>query len=192
MENKSHKYISVAYKMYVDDNGEKTLQEVADEARPYRFVSGLGYTLDALEQALAGLAEGETFAFTIAKDKAFGDYDDQLVVELPREQFEMDGKLGVELGQVVPLRDEAGNIYNATVDEIRNDVLVLDMNHPYAGLDLTFEGKVLVSHEATDKELNDYLNQMTGGSCGCGHCGDGGCSDGCCSSDHHHGCDCGH
>ncbi len=192
MENKSHKYISVAYKMYVDDNGEKTLQEVADEARPYRFVSGLGYTLEALEQALVDVAEGGTFAFTIGKDKAFGDYDEQLVVELPRAQFENDGKLVVELGQVVPLRDEGDNIYNATVDEIRDDVLVLDMNHPYAGLDLTFEGKVLVSHEATNEELNAYLNQMTGGGCGCGHCGGDGCGDGGCSSDHHHGCNCGH
>ena len=192
MENKSHKYISVAYKMYVDDNGEKTLQEVADEARPYRFVSGLGYTLEALEQALVDVAEGGTFAFTIGKDKAFGDYDEQLVVELPRAQFENDGKLVVELGQVVPLRDEGGNIYNATVDEIHDDVLVLDMNHPYAGLDLTFEGKVLVSHEATNEELNAYLNQMTGGGCGCGHCGGDGCGDGGCSSDHHHGCNCGH
>lgn len=195
MENKSHKYISMTYKMYVMEDGEKTLKDSAVEAHPYTFVSGLGYTIDALEQAVVDLKEGETFEVTIPKEKAFGDYMDDQVVELDRKQFEFEGKLAVSLGEVVPLRDAQGNIFNATVDEIQDNVVVLDMNHPFAGYDLMFEGKIIASHEATEKELNDYLNAMTGGGCGCGcgDCGDGHCgSGGCDSHEGHDGCGCGH
>lgn len=192
MENKSHKCIAVTYNMYVTEDGEKVVKDVADASNPYRFISGFGSTLDALENALVELNEGDDFEVVISKDDAFGDYNDELVIELPKEQFEFDGKLAVELGQVVPLRDEHGNIYNATVQEVKDDVLVLDMNHPFAGYDLIFEGKLLGSHEATEKELNDYLNHMTGNGCGCGHCGGDDCDDGCCSSGGHSDCCCGH
>ena len=46
MENKSHRLIAVDYEMYVDDDGQLELKEVTSAGRPFRFVSGLGYTLD--------------------------------------------------------------------------------------------------------------------------------------------------
>ena len=146
----------------------------------------MGYTLDALENALIGLSEGDDFEVRIPKGDAFGEYDDQAVVKLPKSQFVDNGKVTVNVGQVVGLHDREGNVYNATVEEIGADEVTLDLNHPYAGYDLVFKGRVITSHEASEAELNEYLNQMTGGGCGCGHCG-GGCDDGCCSDGH-----CGH
>lgn len=191
MENKSHKYISIIYKMYVMEDGKKVLKDTAEENHPYIFISGMGYTIDALENALVNLNEGDVFNLTIGKDDAFGDYDDNHVIELDKKQFVINGKINISEGEVVPLRDGEGNIFNATVQEIKDDVVVLDMNHPFAGVDLIFEGKVLTIHEATNKELNDYLNAMTGGGCGCscGDCG-GGCDDRC--GDSHCGGGCGH
>lgn len=190
MENKSHRLIAVDYEMYVDDDGQLELKEVTSAGRPFRFVSGLGYTLDALENALIGLSEGDDFEVRIPKGDAFGEYDDQAVVKLPKSQFVDNGKVTVNVGQVVGLHDQEGNVYNATVEEIGVSEVTLDLNHPYAGYDLVFKGRVITSHEASEAELNEYLNQMTGGGCGCGHCG-GGCDDGCCS-DGHQGCGCGH
>lgn len=191
MEKKSHKYISIVYKMYIMEDGVKVLKDTAEADRPYTFISGMGYTIDALENVLVGLNEGDTFETTISKENAFGEYDENHVVELAKEQFVVNGELQVSPGEVVPLRDGTGQIFNATVQEIKDKVVVLDLNHPFAGADLIFEGKVLVSHEATTEELNEYLNAMTGGGCGCG-CGDcgGGCDDGC--GDSHCGCGCGH
>lgn len=186
MENKSHKYISIVYKMYVMEDGEKKLKDTAEKEHPYTFISGMGYTIDALENELVNLKTGDTFNLEIPKDKAFGDYDEEHVIELDRKQFEFEGKLAVSLDEVVPLRDGQGNIFNATVNEIKDDVIVLDLNHPFAGCDLIFEGEVLESHEATNKEINDYINAMSGG-CGCGDCGSS-CGDGDCGDGH---CGCG-
>ncbi len=188
MESKQHKFISVTYEMSVIEDGKKVVKDSADESNPYELVSGLGHTLPALEEALVKLGVGDTFEVTVPMDQAFGEHDDDLVVELARGQFEINGKLNVELGQVVPLRDEHGKMYNATVQEINGKVIVLDLNHPFAGHDLMFEGKVLSTREATDEELNAYLSMLAGG-CGCGH-GGCGCDDDGCSSGCHSGCGC--
>ena len=50
MDFKQHKLISIAYDMYVMEDGQKILKEKAEEKSPYTFISGLGYTIDALEK----------------------------------------------------------------------------------------------------------------------------------------------
>ena len=49
MENSLNKYVTVAYKLYVMDKGEKVLVEEAPKAHPFQFISGLGYTLERFE-----------------------------------------------------------------------------------------------------------------------------------------------
>ena len=189
MDFKQHKLISIAYDMYVMEDGQKILKEKAEEKSPYTFISGLGYTIDALEKKLFEMNDGDSFSITVENANACGEYDKNMIVELDKEQFIVDGKLDIEEGMIVPLRDPDNNVFQATVEEINDTKVILDMNHPYAGYDLTFEGKVLVSRQATEKEINHFLTMMTGGGCGCGECGGGncggshdscGCGGGCC------------
>ena len=108
------------------------------------------------------------------------------MIELQRSIFEIDGRFDAERifeGNIVPLMDSEGHRLNGTVAEVNEKVVVMDMNHPLAGSDLIFIGKVLENRPATNEEIQGALNLLSGeGGCGCG------CDHENCDS----GCDCGH
>ena len=195
METAPNKLIVVSYELYVTEDGERDLVEKATPEQPFQFISGLGTTLDAFECQLTGLTVGDKFEFTISSTDAYGDYDEEHVIDLPKNIFEIDGRFDAErifAGNVVPLMDADGNRMNATVVEVGNSNVKVDMNHPLAGEDLTFVGEVLESRTATNEEIQGMINVMSGeGGCGCGcdSCGDdcgcdeegheGSCGSGC-------------
>ena len=188
--------VNAEYELYVDgENGELELMERATSEQPLNFIYGIGMMLPKFEQNLNGLETGDSFDFTISNEEAYGPYDDEAVIELERAVFEIDGKLDEEMvfeGNVVPLMDSDGNRLQAQVVSVNDTHVTVDLNHPLAGENLHFKGKVLEVREATEEELNALLGG--GGGCGCGgNCGDG-CGDDCgCDDDHNHshGCGCG-
>ena len=188
--------VNAEYELYVDgENGELELMERATSEQPLNFIYGIGMMLPKFEQNLNGLETGDSFDFTISNEEAYGPYDDEAVIELERAVFEIDGQLDEEMvfeGNVVPLMDSEGNRLQAQVVSVNDTHVTVDLNHPLAGENLHFKGKVLEVREATEEELNALLGG--GGGCGCGgNCGDG-CGDDCgCDDDHNHshGCGCG-
>lgn len=186
METVENKYITVAYKLYTIEDGEKDLVEEAKAENPFQFISGLGTTLEAFENQIAPLNKGDKFEFTIPSQEAYGEYNEDHVLDLPRHIFEIDGKFDSERiyeGSVVPLMDAEGHRMNGTVVEVKPDTVVVDMNHPLAGADLNFVGEVKENRPATNEEMQEIVNMMGGGGCGCG-CGD--CDSDC--GDHNHEC----
>ena len=195
METAENKYITVAYKLYTIEDGEKELVEEAKAEHPFQFISGMGTTLEAFESQIVPPKKGDKFDFTIPSAEAYGEYNDEHVLDLPKHIFEIEGKFDSErivAGNIVPLMDSEGRRMNGTVVEVKPDIVVVDMNHPLAGADLNFVGEVVESRPATNEEIQEVVNMMGGGgcSCGCDSCGDG-CGDGC--GDHgcgdHCGCD---
>ena len=81
-------------------------------------------------------------------------------------------------GNIVPLQTGDGQRVNASVVEIKPDVVVVDLNHPLAGADLIFEGEIIESRPATNEEIQELIKLMSGEGrgCGCDSCG-GGCGD---------------
>jgi FKBP-type peptidyl-prolyl cis-trans isomerase SlyD len=179
-ENKN-KYIAVSYKLYIDGaDGKPELVEETAEGDPFIFVSALGMTLDAFEAQITPLNVGDSFNFTIVPADAYGDYEASGKQSLPRNVFEMNGKLDSRYifeGAVVPLSSADGARFNGTIVEIGEKTITVDLNHPLAGKSLNFVGTVLQSREATGEEVRDALNQITGCGGGCGSCG-GGCGNG--------------
>ena len=179
-ENKN-KYIAVSYKLYIDGaDGKPELVEETAEGDPFIFVSALGMTLDAFEAQITPLNVGDSFNFTLAPADAYGDYEASGKQSLPRNVFEMNGKLDSRYifeGAVVPLSSADGARFNGTIVEIGEKTITVDLNHPLAGKSLNFVGTVLQSREATGEEVRDALNQITGCGGGCGSCG-GGCGNG--------------
>ena len=177
-----NKYISVMYKLYTDgQDGKAELIEETAEGDPFIFVSALGMTLDAFEAQIVPLQAGEEFDFTLVPDDAYGDYDEAGKQALPRNVFEINGKLDSRFifeGAVVPLTSGDGARFNGTIVEIGDEKITVDLNHPLAGKSLNFKGKVVETREATNDEIRDALNQITGCGGGCGGCGGGSC-DGC-------------
>ncbi len=193
METMPNKLITVSYELYVIEDGERDLVEKATKEQPFQFISGLGTTLDAFESQLKGLVVGDKFEFTISSDEAYGEYSDEHVIDLPKNIFEVDGRFDAErifAGNVVPLMDSDGNRMNATVIDVANDSVKVDLNHPLAGEELTFIGEVLESRAATNEEIQGMLNLVSGEGCGCGcdSCGDGGCD---CGEENDSNCGCG-
>jgi len=196
METAENKYITVAYDLYTTEDGERELVERATPEHPFQFISGLGTTLDAFESEVKDLNKGDKFEFTIPAAGAYGDYDDDHVLDLPKHIFEVDGRFDTSQifeGNVVPLMDSEGRRLNGTVVEVKDDIVVMDMNHPLAGEDLMFVGEVVESRPATSEEVQSMIQMMSGqGGCGCGcdscetDCDEEGCGDKDCGCGHDH------
>ena len=185
MENKTNKLIAAHYQLFtINDNGERKLVEETSQDQPFVFITGFGAALDALEEQLENLERGAKFDFELDKDKAFGEYEPKRVIDLNKEMFVVDGHFdskNIFKGAQIPLKNEDGNFFIATVLEIGNDKVKVDLNHPLAGNKLNFKGYIIENREATKEELQTMLNHLNGGGCS-GDCG--GCEGGC---GHHEG-----
>lgn len=180
--------VSLSYILTVNETSE-TIEEVTAE-NPLNFIYGKGTLLPRFEAHLKNLSVGENFDFVLTAEEAYGQVNESAITELPKSIFEVDGVLRedlVKLGNVVPMRDSQGRRIDGKVIAITDDTVRMDFNHPMAGKDLNFKGKVVDLRKATAEEIEFGLG---GQSCGCGDnsCGtDHGdsCSDGSCS-----GCGC--
>jgi FKBP-type peptidyl-prolyl cis-trans isomerase SlyD len=181
--------VTLTYDLRVDDESGEVIEQATEE-QPLQFLYGAGVMLPEFESHLAGLQEGEPFTIKLKKNDAYGEVNEDAIVELPKQVFLVDGNFDAELikaGNMVPMMSSNGQRLNGLVLEINDDTVKMDFNHPLAGEDLYFSGKVLEVREASEEELSQVLS---GGGCGCGS---GGCgTEDSCGSDHAHGgCGCG-
>jgi FKBP-type peptidyl-prolyl cis-trans isomerase SlyD len=190
-----NKYIAVAYQLYTKDKeGKRELVENATKEQPFQFVSGLGMTLDDFEKQIVDLLKGGEFEFELSPEQAYGEYEEERVIKVPRQTFEIDGRLDKQYiyeGAVVPLQNADGQRFNGLIQKIGDAEVTLDLNHPLAGKALIFIGEVVDTREATKEEITATLKMLTGeGGCGCG-CED---CEGCGHEHHEHDehCGCGH
>jgi len=113
---------------------------------------GYGDIFPVVEAALEGRQEHDRIEVRLEPEEAFGDYDEQLVQLAPRDRFPD----GLEIGMRVEGEaggDDEGMLY--TVTDMAEDKVVLDGNHPLAGLALKFECVVAGVRPATETELSN-------------------------------------
>lgn len=199
MKISQNKYVVLAYDLNVGDDNEKELMEQATPEQPMEFIFGTNSMLDAFEKQLEGKEAGNEFNFCLTPDDAYGEYDEAQVLDLPKNIFEIEGKIDNNVlfeGNVVPMMDSSGSRLMGSVVSIGDDFVTMDFNHPLAGENMYFSGKVLEVRESTPEEIAALFS---GGGCGCGSggCGSGGEGGGCgcgsgggCGSDGG-GCGCG-
>ncbi|NDV69650.1 peptidylprolyl isomerase [Dysgonomonas sp. 25] len=172
MKISTHKLVAVSYDLNVGEGDELELMERATPEQPLEFIFGTNSMLEAFERNLDGLSEGDTFSFQLSPDEAYGEYDDDYVVSLPRNIFEVDGKFNEDVikeGNVVPMMDTNGNRLNGAVLEVGPESVKMDFNHPLAGETLNFSGKVLSVKEASAEEIAALTaSHGCGSGCDCG------------------------
>lgn len=177
MRISANKYVAVIYDLNVGEGEERELMEKATREVPLKFIHGTGMMIPAFEDALAGLESGDQFDFSLTPENAYGEYNEDHVLELPKNIFEIDGKFDSEMvkeGNTIPMMDADGHRMNGSVLEVKKDVVVMDFNHPLAGETLHFKGEVVDVHEPTAEEIAAMTSSSCGGGCeGCG----GGCGD---------------
>jgi FKBP-type peptidyl-prolyl cis-trans isomerase SlyD len=106
---------------------------------------GYGELLVALERALEGKRAGESIVLQLEPEQAFGEYDAQLVRVEPAERYGGDIAVGMEV-------EEASRFY--TVTDIAEGKVVLDGNHPLAGMALRFSLEIIVVRSASPEEIS--------------------------------------
>lgn len=182
MKINKNSVVELTYTLTVDGS-------VADQAtaeRPLDFIFGIGSLLPKFEEYILDKEAGDSFAFTLSPAEGYGEYDEQAIIELPKNIFEVDGKIQeglLTVGNLVPMMNQQGGIIPGKVHEVKEDVVLMDFNHQMAGKTLNFEGSILTVREATEEELRDGLHgEFKESSCGCGcsGCGEGDCGDGSC------------
>jgi FKBP-type peptidyl-prolyl cis-trans isomerase SlyD len=171
MKIMTNKFVSVIYDLNVGEGDERVLMEKATRETPMSFIFGTGAMLSAFENELAGQKVGDKFKFTIYPSDAYGEYNDEYLMELPKNVFEVDGQFDAEMvkeGNIVPMMDSNGNRLNGSVMEVKDDIVLIDFNHPLAGETLHFSGEVIDIHDPTSEDLVS----LSSGDCDCGCGGD--------------------
>ncbi len=160
----------------VRENGSDEILDSNMDKRPLEFIMGNGEVIAGLEEALMDSKEGDKKDVIIPPLKAYGEYLNDAIEELPITQFE-----GIELKQGMTLfgQSEDGRHIQAIVKDFNENSVIIDYNHPLAGKELLFNVYVVGVRDATEMELAHGLN-MGGGCCG------GGGGGGCCGGGHHH------
>lgn len=177
---KSGKYVELAYDLYeVSPKGGQILVHQTATDDPERIIYGVTPgVIRPLEAAIEGLSTGDSFDVTVKAEEAFGPYDPEQVAHLEKDIFEVDGKFDDEMikkGALVPMMTAEGYRINGLVIDVTDSEVVMDFNHPLAGKEVRFKGKIGAVREATPEELKP----AQGCGCGCqGGCSDGSCCDG--------------
>lgn len=150
-----NRVVSLVYELRTESfDGE--IVETVDESNPLVFLYGRGNLLPKFEEQIKGLKKGDTFNFNIPCEDAYGEIDEEAVIDLPISIFEVDGEIDEDLlqpGNVIPMQDEAGNRIDGMVLEVSDTHVTMDFNHPLAGADLYFTGKITDVREATEEEI---------------------------------------
>lgn len=133
MAPKSGDKVRVHYKGTLEDGSMFDSSEGRD---PLEFVVGAGHVIPGFDAAVSDLEIGSSATVTIPAADAYGDKIDELVQAVPMEFFQGNAP---QVGWVLQLASPDGQQLTATVLEVGEDEAVLDLNHPLAGKDLTFE-----------------------------------------------------
>ncbi len=158
MQIQPNKVVSLTYELRVDDeNGEQTLVEKVERDHPLVFLYGAGSMLEEFERHLNGLKEGDSFNFSIDPEKGYGEFDEEAVVDLPKDIFKINGKVEdgmLEVGNVIPMTDQNGHRLQGRVVEVQDDLVTMDFNHPLAGMQMHFKGEIVNVRSATLEEIS--------------------------------------
>lgn len=179
MKIADNKVVHLSYQLTIDG-------QIADKAtaeKPLQFIFGLGYLLPKFEENIAKKEIGEIFEFMLPAAEGYGEVNPANVVDLPKNIFEIDGEFQesmVQVGRTLPMMNADGGVLQGTILAVEADSVKMDFNHPMAGKDLYFSGKVELVRDATEEELRDGLfGERKQGGCQCGGSCSGDCGEGC-------------
>ncbi|HMH19667.1 MAG TPA: peptidylprolyl isomerase [Burkholderiales bacterium] len=119
---------------------------------------GYGNIFPVVEAALEGKAVKDRVEVRLEPEEAFGDYDENLLRVEPRSRFPEILETGMRFeGDAVGDAAGGGEDLVFTVTDIAEDKVVLDANHPFAGMALKFSCTVVDVRPATDAEVQNRV-----------------------------------
>ena len=146
----------VAISYTLKEKGSDVIIEKVETSDPFIFLFGAGNLLEKFEENLNGKAVGDAFDFILMAPDAYGTLEADAIVDVPIEVFMSNGQLMEDMvipGRQVRLVDQQGNPLTGIVLERGLEKIKIDFNHPMAGKDLHFVGKVVEIRPATEEEI---------------------------------------
>jgi FKBP-type peptidyl-prolyl cis-trans isomerase 2 len=113
--------------------------ETTLQGPPAEITLGEGVLLPALEQAVVGMAPGDVCRLVLPPERAFGEYRDELVGEVPRAHLAEDVEPQPGMMVEVSAPDEDEPMQGLIVEIVGDDSVIIDGNHPLAGETLEYE-----------------------------------------------------
>ncbi len=162
------KFVSLVYTLRQDNQDGKLIEEVKDE-KPLQFIFGIGQMLPGFEENIKGLKADDPFDFSLDAENAYGTFSKDAIANLPIDIFKVEGKIDEKMlikGNVLPMQDNNGNVFYGKVEDIGDETVKMDFNHPLAGVNLHFSGKLVEVRDATQNEIDHAQGKHKGG-CGC-------------------------
>ena len=149
--------VSMEYTLLVD--GEKI--DSSEGQDPLQFLVGYGNIISGLEREMMGMKVGDAKDVVVQPADAYGEFDEEAFIEVPRDQFPRD--MPLEEGLELTVRDDSGQSRYARIDMIEGNNVTLNFNHPLAGDELHFNVKVVGLREPTAEELeHGHVHQANG------------------------------
>ena len=144
------KVVTLTYRLK-NDAGE--MLDEADASSPFDYIHGGEQVVPGLEAALEGQKAGDKKKVTIEPEMAYGEIQDDLRMEVPRNKFPDNGS-DLEAGMQFETGTPNGERMVFTVISVQKDSVNIDGNHPLAGQRLHFDLEVVSVREATKEELS--------------------------------------
>lgn len=141
------KVVALNYTLTVDDQ----VVDSSEGHEPIEFIQGQGQIIAGLEEELYGMSVGDEKQVLVEAAKGYGEVDPSANVAINRDDFPQE--IPMEPGVEVTLRNQEGRSFQAWIQEVGEENVLLDYNHPLAGKDLDFMVKVVNVREATAEEL---------------------------------------
>jgi FKBP-type peptidyl-prolyl cis-trans isomerase SlpA len=138
-------HVTLHYRIAVQLDGNEHEVVSTFDSRPATVQIGAGQFSEALEQRLIGLEEGQDATFELPAGEAFGHRSGELVQTLSRATFDANADTGTDYvpGDVVEFQAPDGLRFSGVLKQHGNDRVVVDFNHPLAGLPVRFSVRVI-------------------------------------------------
>lgn len=134
-----------------DEQGQ--ILDSSQGKEPLSFIHGSGRIIPGLEKALEGHDEGDSFDTSVEPAEAYGEYDENLIFDVPKNQFQDAEKISE--GMQVQAQMQDGSTQVLTIKDIGEADVTLDANHPLAGQTLHFNITVTDVREPTQSEIDN-------------------------------------
>ena len=151
---------------YLINLGEAETYPPDGKAEEISFCMGGGAMPPGLEEDLMGMKVNDTKVINLSAEEAYGELDEDLLMEVPRSDFGPEVEL--RPGLVFETENEDGQVVYFIVQEVRPETVLIDFNHPLAGKNLEVSFTIRQVREATPEDLRE---QET---CTCSECQEGG------------------
>jgi len=115
--------------------------DTSEESEPLEFTVGAGEMIGGFDAGVRGMKVGDTRRIEIEPADAYGERIEQLVNQVPRDQFNLEAEPQVGMSLVLQLTD--GNQIPVEITEVSADSITLDANHPLAGETLIFDVRLI-------------------------------------------------